>query len=104
MIALVHPVDCVEKLRLARAEGDELVTLEKLEVLQASLHEHHAVLGPLVLIPAYQRDQPLLVFFCKLGAILGLIRRTLHRVGRRMLHSTLSLGYLVCGHLRLFLS
>ena len=80
MVALVHPVDRVEELSFARAEGDELVALEELQVLQASLHQHHAVLGPLVFITAHQRDQPLLIFFAELGAVLRLIRLALHRV------------------------
>jgi len=80
MFAPVHPVDCVEKVRFARAERDELIALEEFQVLQAALHEHHAVLRPLALVIANQRDQPLLIFLAQLRAVLWFIRVALHRV------------------------
>jgi len=80
VVALVHPIDGAEEVRFPGAEGDELIALEELQILQAPLHQHDAVLGPLVFVSAHQGDQALLIFFGKLGAVLGLIRCALHGV------------------------
>src|ERR1700722_17058397 len=44
VFALVHPIDCAKKITLPGAERDELVSLKELEIQQAPLHKHDAVL------------------------------------------------------------
>ncbi len=84
---LIHPAYGIKKLCIARTKCDKLIPFKKFKVQKATLHQYHAILGPLVLIASHQCDKPALILFRKPGTVLRFIRLPLHWVGRCMLQA-----------------